>query len=81
MQETLATIMTSRRSKSAEVAEWRRRSISSFIEIVLDDEDGVAGVGEALEYRDKLRDVVGVQAGGRFVEDIEGPAGRTFRQL
>ena len=30
MQETLATIRTSRRLSSAAVAEWRSRSISSF---------------------------------------------------
>ena len=32
MQETLATMITSRRPKRAAVAEWRRRSISSLIE-------------------------------------------------
>ena len=32
MQETLATITTSRRVCSAEVAEWRSRSISSLID-------------------------------------------------
>ena len=32
MQETLATTITSRRAKSAPVAAWRRRSISSLIE-------------------------------------------------
>ena len=32
MQETEATINTSRRESSAAVAAWRRRSISSFTE-------------------------------------------------
>ena len=32
MQETDATMITSRRSNSADVALWRRRSISSFTE-------------------------------------------------
>jgi hypothetical protein len=32
MQETLATMMVSRRSSSALVAEWRSLSISSLIE-------------------------------------------------
>ncbi len=32
MQDTLATISTSRRAKSAAVAAWRSRSISSLID-------------------------------------------------
>jgi hypothetical protein len=32
MQETEATMITSRRANSAAVAAWRRRSISSLIE-------------------------------------------------
>ena len=33
MHETLATISTSRRPRSAAVAEWRSRSISSLTEL------------------------------------------------
>src|SRR5579862_434652 len=45
------------------------------IEVVLDDEDGVAEADEALENVEKLADVVEVQAGGGLVEDIERAAG------
>ena len=37
--------------------------------------DGVAGVGEALEDLDELAGVGEVEAGGGFVEDVDGLAG------
>src|SRR5262245_23658016 len=42
------------------------------VEAVLDDHDRVAGVDELVEGREQLADVVEVQAGGRFVKDVEG---------
>ena len=39
--------------------------------VVLDDDDGVADVAQALERRDHLRVVLRVQADARLVEDVE----------
>jgi hypothetical protein len=47
-------------------------------EIVLDDDHGVALVGEFVQHLQKLLDVVEVHAGGRFVENIERAAGRAL---
>src|SRR3954469_15330495 len=51
------------------------------IEVVLDDEDGVAAVDEAMEHLEQLLDVGEMEARGRLVEDVEGPAGRPAGQL
>ena len=45
-------------------------------EVVFDDHEGVARVGEALEHREQLSDIVEVKSGGRFVEDVERVSGR-----
>ena len=41
------------------------------VEIVLDDDDGVAAVYQSLQYVHQDTDVFEMQTGGRFVEDIE----------
>ena len=53
------------------------------LEVVLDDDDRVAQVGQAVEHVEQLADVVEVQPGRRLVEDVErlarcraGPARR-----
>ena len=51
------------------------------IEVVLDDDHGVALVAQAVQYFQELRDVMEVQAGGRLVQDVERPAGRALRKL
>ena len=43
------------------------------VEVVLDDADGVAGVGEAPEDGEEARRVGRVEADGRLVEDVERP--------
>ena len=45
------------------------------IEIVLDDDDRVAARGESVQHGKELADVVEMQAGRRFIEDIERLAG------
>ena len=42
------------------------------VKVVLDDEDGVAGVHQSLEDFEEHAHIVEVQAGGRFVEEKEG---------
>ena len=42
------------------------------VHIMLDDDDGVASVDEAVEDGQELADVVEVEAGGGLVEDVEG---------
>ena len=41
------------------------------VEVVLDDDHGVAGIDQALEHAEQPPDVLEVQAGGRLVEDVE----------
>ena len=46
------------------------------VEVVLDDDHGVAGLHQAPEHLEQPLHVGEVQAGGRLVEDVEGVAGR-----
>ena len=45
------------------------------VEVMLDDQDGVAEVGEAVEDFDQLAHVVEMQAGGGLVEQVESVSG------
>ncbi len=45
--------------------------VADDVEVVLDDDDGVAEVGEAVEDLEELADVVEVEAGGGLVEQVE----------
>ena len=45
------------------------------VEMVLDDEDGVAEIGEAIQDVEKFFHVVEMQAGGGLVENVERAAG------
>src|SRR5882762_2941595 len=51
------------------------------VEVVLDDEHGVAEIDEALQDVEELSNVVEVEAGGGLVEDVERAAGLAFRKL
>src|SRR6516165_4768424 len=51
------------------------------VEMVLDDEHGVAQIDEALQDVEEFADVVEMQAGGGFVEDVHGAAGLAFRKF
>ena len=51
------------------------------VEVVLDDDDRVALVDQALEDVEQLADVLEVQAGRRLVEDVDGAAGGSLLQL
>ena len=55
--------------------------VADDVEIVLDDDDGVAEVGEAVENFKQLADVVEVEAGGGLVEEIEGAASLALGEL
>jgi hypothetical protein len=46
------------------------------VEVVLDDDDRVAGVDELLQHVEQPADVREVQAGRRLVEDVDRLAGR-----
>ena len=44
------------------------------VQVVLDDENRVAAVAETLEHREESGHVVGVEARGGLVQDIDGLA-------
>ena len=52
--------------------------VADDVEIVLDDDDGVAEIGEPVEDFEQLADVVEVEAGGGLVEQVEGASGLAF---
>ena len=51
------------------------------VEVVLDDEHGVAKIDEALQDVEELSNVIEVQAGGGLVEDVERAAGLALGKL
>ena len=51
------------------------------VQVMLDDHDGVALIAQLMQHRQQLLDIGEVQAGGRFVEDIQRLAGAALRQL
>src|SRR3954452_21450986 len=51
------------------------------VQVVLDHEDGVPTVDEAMQDLEELLDVGEVESGRRLVEDIQRPARRAPRQL
>ncbi len=55
--------------------------VADDVEIVLDDDDRVAEVGEAMQDLEELAHVVEVQAGGGLVEQIERAAGLALAEL
>src|ERR1700694_4390946 len=51
------------------------------VEMVLDDEHGVAEIDEALENIEEFSNIVEMEAGGGLVEDVERAAGLALREL
>src|SRR4030095_17139669 len=51
------------------------------IQVVFDDDDGVALIHELVEHVEQLARVFEVQTGGRLVEDVERPSSAPARQL
>ena len=51
------------------------------IQVVLDDDDGVSGVGEPVEHIEQALDIGEVEARGRLVEDVERLPGRDLGEL
>jgi hypothetical protein len=51
------------------------------VQVVLDDDDGVARVAQLVQHLEQQVDVGEVQAGGGFVEDVERAAGVALAQL
>ncbi len=56
-------------------------SLLDDVEVVLDDEHGVAEIDEALQDVEELSDVIEVQTGGGLVEDVERAAGLALGKL
>src|SRR4029077_15697462 len=55
--------------------------ITNDVQIVLDDDDGVAEVGEAMQYVEQLAYVVKVKAGGGLVQKVKGASGLSLGKL
>ena len=51
------------------------------VEIVLDDDDSIAGIDEFMEHFEQFLHILKVQACGRLIEDIEGAAGGAFGEF
>ena len=51
------------------------------VEVVLDHDDGVAGVAQLVQHLQQQVDVGEVQAGGRLVEDVQRAAGVALGEL
>ena len=45
------------------------------VEVVLDDDDGIALIAETMQNDQQLLNVVEVQTGGGFIEDVQRAAG------
>src|SRR5690242_4706174 len=55
--------------------------IADHVEVVLDDDDGIAQVGKAVKDVEQLFYVVEVQAGGGLVEKVESAAGLALAEF
>src|SRR5580700_4080764 len=51
------------------------------VEVVLDDDDGVAAVDEPAQHAEEFADVFEVQPGGGLVQHVDGPAGGAALQF
>jgi len=51
------------------------------LQVVLDYDDDVADIGQAMQDIQELADIVEVQPGGRLVQDVQGPAGAPFAEF
>ena len=51
------------------------------VQVVLDDDDGVAPIPQLVQYLEQLLDIVEVQPGGRLIQNIEGLAGVPLGEL
>jgi len=51
------------------------------IQIVLNDQNGVAEIHEPLEDVQELAHIIEMQAGGGLIENVDGPAGLAFGEF
>jgi len=55
--------------------------ITNYVEVVFDDDDGVAQVNEAPEESEQHFNIDKMQPRGGFIEEVEGLSGALARQL
>src|SRR5271170_2995334 len=55
--------------------------VADDVEVVFDDDDGVAEIGQAVQDLKKPADIVKMQAGGGFNEEVERSSGLTLGEL
>ena len=51
------------------------------VEVVFDDDDGVASIDQRVQHREQPANIVEVETGGRFVEEVERLPGGAFGEL
>ena len=51
------------------------------VQIVFDDDDSIAMIAQTVQYPQQLFDIVEVQAGSGFIEDVQGVAGVAFGEF
>jgi len=55
--------------------------VADDVEVVLDDDDGVPQIGEAVQNAQQLLDIIEVEASGWLVQQVQSPARLPFAQL
>jgi len=55
--------------------------VANYVHVVLDDDDGIAQVGETVQHLEQLFDIIKVQTGCGLIEQIEGLAGLPLAQF
>ncbi len=55
--------------------------IANDVEVMLDDDDAIAQIGKPVQHGEQLLDVVEVQAGGGFVQQVKGFAGLALAEF
>src|SRR6185437_13130266 len=55
--------------------------ITDHVQVVFDDDDGIAQISQPMQYVEQLADVIEVESGGGFVEQVECATGLPFAQF
>ena len=76
LRDDTASVAASRRAHVEEVVHGLEH-----IEVVLDDDDRIASLGQSLEHVQQHSDVLRMQSRGRLIEDVQGASCLLAREL